>query len=111
MKSAISPADARLLSQKLWFLTQQRVDLLSTIAQNKSDAEEKVDLIPAFDNRLVRRTLCLTDLNNGLIECVFNIIIFERSFTDVKIGYCGLKACKRNSSERNILRLMTIQNG
>lgn len=51
IKSSVSPADSRLLSQKLWWLSQQHVELLSALQQNKSEAEEKVDLIPVFDTK------------------------------------------------------------
>ena len=52
MKAAISPGDARLLSQKIWSLSQQHIDLVTALAQSLSNAEEKLDLIPAFDSKL-----------------------------------------------------------
>jgi len=58
MKAAISPADARLLSQKIWSLSQQHIDLVTAIAQNLSNAEDKLDLIPTFDSRLLIEIPC-----------------------------------------------------
>jgi hypothetical protein len=51
MKSSISPSDSRILNQKLWSLSQQHVDLIEELVQRKADAEDKIDLLPGFDNK------------------------------------------------------------
>lgn len=51
MKSAISPADSRMLNQKIWSLTQQHVELIAELVQRKADADEKLDMLPMFDTK------------------------------------------------------------
>jgi hypothetical protein len=62
MKAAISPSDARILSQKVWSLNQQHTDLMRAVAQSLCDAEDKLDLIPAFDSKYVEQCFILRSL-------------------------------------------------
>lgn len=119
MKSAISPGDARLLSQKLWWLSQQHVELLSTLQQNRSEAEEKVDLIPVFDTKCknwvlwakgmqekLNRTqhLTLDDYSEWLVkECAPEISNKEGAYTWITTNGKSLSEMTSGTEKRDLL--------